>query len=45
MSTTYEPACWSCGKKFKNDMAWKIPLIIIIFILAITLSIVLRLAR
>jgi hypothetical protein len=42
MALTYEPACWSCGAKFKNDMSWKIPLIILIFVLAIALSILLR---
>lgn len=44
MATTYEPVCWNCGTKFKSEMAWKIPLIILIFVLAITLSIVIRLA-
>jgi hypothetical protein len=44
MATTYEPACWNCGAKFTNEMGWKIPLIILIFVLATILSVVIRLA-
>ena len=44
MALIYEPVCWNCGAKFKSEMAWKIPLIILIFVLAITLSVVIKLA-
>jgi hypothetical protein len=42
MVPTYEPLCWNCGAKFKSDMGWKIPLIILIFVLAIVLSILIK---
>ncbi|HWT01679.1 MAG TPA: hypothetical protein VN256_15640 [Pyrinomonadaceae bacterium] len=45
MAQTVEPACWNCGARFKSDMAWKIPVIILLFVLAIALGIVLGLAR
>ena len=34
MVPTYEPVCWNCGSKFKSDLNWKIPVIILIFVLA-----------
>jgi hypothetical protein len=42
MVPTYEPVCWNCGLKFKSDLGWKIPVIILIFVLAIVLSILIR---
>ena len=42
MVPTYEPVCWNCGSKFKSDLNWKIPVIILIFVLAIVLSILIR---
>lgn len=42
MVPTNEPACWNCGSKFKSDLNWKIPLIILLFVLAIVLSILIR---
>jgi hypothetical protein len=42
MVPSYEPACWNCGAKLKSDLNWKIPLIILMFALAIALSILIR---
>lgn len=42
MALTTEPVCWSCGLKFKSDLNWKIPVIILMFVLAIVLSILIR---
>jgi hypothetical protein len=45
MAPTAEPACRNCGAKFKSDMAWKIPLIILLFAVAIVLGIIFATAR
>ena len=45
MAPSREPACWNCGAKFKSDMAWKIPLIVLLFVLAFALAIVLAMIR
>ena len=45
MSPTAEPVCRNCGAKFKSDMAWKVPVIILLFALAIALGVILALAR
>lgn len=37
-----EPTCCHCKRAFGSDMAWKVPLIIAIFIAAIVLSVVVR---
>ncbi|HLX00429.1 MAG TPA: hypothetical protein VKR82_17455 [Candidatus Acidoferrales bacterium] len=34
-----EPACMSCGKRYTSDLAWKIPVIIVMFIVVLIISI------
>jgi hypothetical protein len=34
-----EPACMSCGKHYTSDLAWKIPVIIVMFIVVVIISI------
>jgi hypothetical protein len=43
MTPTAEPGCCHCGERRTSEMRWKVPLIIGIFLVAIVLSIVLRL--
>ena len=44
MVPSNEPRCWNCGTQFRNEMWWKIPLIILLFVIAIIIGIVIRLA-
>ncbi|MDF1737801.1 MAG: hypothetical protein P1U86_01480 [Verrucomicrobiales bacterium] len=44
MSPTNEQECCHCGVAIKSELRWKIPLIIGLFLAAITLSIILQLA-
>jgi hypothetical protein len=34
-----EPACMSCGKHYTSDLTWKIPVIIVMFIVVVIISI------
>lgn len=34
-----EPACMSCGKRYTSDLAWKIPVIVLLFIVVVIISI------
>ena len=43
MTPIAEPACCHCGERRASELRWKIPLIIALFVVAIVLSIVLRL--
>lgn len=43
-SPTGEANCCHCRRAFASEMAWKVPVIIAIFLVAIALSIALRLA-
>ena len=45
MVPTSERACWNCGAAFKSDMRWKIPLIVLLFLLAFVISILLAFVR
>ena len=45
MAMSSEPACWNCGTGFTNDMWWKIPLIVFLFLLAFVISILLGALR
>lgn len=45
MVPSNEPTCWNCGTQFRSEMWWKIPLIILLFLIAIVLSLVIRFAR
>jgi hypothetical protein len=45
MVPTGERACWNCGAAFKSDMRWKIPLIVLLFLLAFVISILLALVK
>jgi len=42
MTPSQEKICCHCGVKHKNDLHWKIPVIILLFIAAFILSIVIR---
>jgi hypothetical protein len=44
MVPSNEPRCWNCGTQFRNEMWWKIPLIVLIFVIAIILSLIIRFA-
>jgi RNA polymerase subunit RPABC4/transcription elongation factor Spt4 len=39
-----EPICCHCGKRFRTELAWKIPAIIVMFVVAAVLSVVIRIA-
>lgn len=39
MTPSAEPACMSCGKRYTSDLAWKIPVIIVMFIVVLIISI------
>jgi hypothetical protein len=43
MTPIAEPACCHCGERRTSELRWKIPVIIALFVVAIVLSIVLRL--
>ena len=43
MALVNEPACWNCGTVVKSELRWKIPVIILMFVLAFILAIVLQL--
>lgn len=43
-SPTSEPVCCHCRQSFASELAWKVPLIIAIFLAAIVLSVVVRMA-
>ncbi|MGB3541777.1 hypothetical protein [Rubrivirga sp.] len=36
-------SCAHCGRRFRNEMAWKIPLIVLLFVLAIAASVLIEL--
>jgi predicted amidophosphoribosyltransferase len=42
---TAEAACCHCGEGKSSDLAWKIPVIVAMFVLAFILSVVLALVR
>ena len=39
LSPKTDPACAHCGTTFRSDMRWKIPLIVLLFVLAFVVSI------
>jgi RNA polymerase subunit RPABC4/transcription elongation factor Spt4 len=45
MAPSGEPACWNCGAKFKGSTFWKILLAILLFALAITIRVIISMAR
>jgi hypothetical protein len=45
LTPTAERACWNCGAAFKSDMRWKVPLIVVLFLLSFVLSVVLALVK
>jgi predicted amidophosphoribosyltransferase len=45
MVPSKERSCWNCGTVFKSDMRWKIPLIVLLFLLAFAISIVIALLK
>jgi hypothetical protein len=45
VTPTAERACWNCGAAFKNDMRWKVPLIVALFLLSFVLSVALALVK
>lgn len=44
MTPSGDPSCCHCRRAFASELAWKVPLIVAIFVAAIVLSVVLRLA-
>jgi hypothetical protein len=40
MTPTSEPACCHCGARARSELAWKIPVIVALFVAAFILSIV-----
>ena len=45
MVPSSERVCPKCGAAFRSDMSWKIPLIILLFLLAFVVSILLALVK
>ena len=45
MVQSSERVCPNCGAAFRSDMSWKIPLIVLLFVLAFVISILLALVR
>ena len=45
MTPSTEPKCWNCGTKLPSDLSWKIPLIVLLFVLALVASILISLIR
>jgi hypothetical protein len=45
LTPTAEPSCCHCKQTFGSDLAWKVPLIIGIFVAAIVLSVVVQTMR
>lgn len=45
MVPSNERVCWNCGASFKSEMWWKVPLIVLLFLLAFAISVVLALVR
>lgn len=40
MSPSEEPDCCRCGERRKNELRWKVPLVIALFVLAFAIAIV-----
>lgn len=38
-----EPACSQCGAPFRSDLRWKVPLIVLLFALALAISVAIEL--
>jgi predicted amidophosphoribosyltransferase len=45
MIPSHERACWRCGASFKSELWWKVPLIVLLFLLAFVISAVLALLK
>jgi hypothetical protein len=45
MVPSSERVCPKCGAAFRSDMSWKIPLIILLFLLAFVVSVLLALVK
>jgi hypothetical protein len=45
MVPSSEPACPKCGAAFRSDLRWKIPLIVLLFLLAFVISVLLALVK
>ncbi len=43
MTPVAEPQCSHCGQTFRNELRWKIPVIMIMFVVAIGVSVAVRL--
>ena len=42
---TIEPVCMHCQRAPANEMAWKIPVIVLLFVVAFAISVAIALAR
>lgn len=45
MVPSSERVCPNCGAAFRSDLNWKIPLIVLLFVLAFVISILLAMVR
>jgi hypothetical protein len=45
MAPSGERVCRYCGAAFRSDLRWKIPLIVLLFLLAFVISVLLALLR
>lgn len=42
LTPSSEPACAHCGAAFRSELAWKVPVIVLMFVLAFVLSLWIR---
>jgi predicted amidophosphoribosyltransferase len=45
MTPTAEPACCHCGARAASELAWKIPVIVALFMAALILTILLNMSK
>jgi hypothetical protein len=45
MVPSRDRGCWNCGAGFKSDLWWKVPLMILLFLLAFAISAALGLLK
>jgi predicted amidophosphoribosyltransferase len=45
MVPSLEQTCWSCGAHFRSELWWKVPLIILLFLITFVISILLALLK
>lgn len=45
MAPSCDRGCWNCGAGFKSDLWWKVPLIVLLFLLAFAISVAFALLK